>query len=83
MRVGEIGGCGMIHSYCNYGIYNEYTSQCLEEGNSVDRISYWDNGKRVVLKDVQVQSIDKYEVTFALEDFEEITIPIEEIEDWD
>lgn len=73
----------MIHSYCNYGIYNEDTSQCLEEGDSVDRLSYWDNGRKVTLKDVHIQSISKEEITLALEDYEEITIPIEEIEDWD
>lgn len=73
----------MIQSYCNYGIYNEDTSQCLEEGDRVDRISYWNDGSVVVLKDVQVQSIDKDEITLALEGYEEIAIPIEEIEDWD
>lgn len=73
----------MIHSYCNYGIYNEDTSQSLEEGDSIDRLSYWDDEKRVVLKDVQVQSIDKDEVIFELEDCEEIIIPIEKIDDWD
>lgn len=73
----------MIQSYYNYGIYNEDTSQCLEDGDRVDCLSYWDNGKKIILKDVQIQSIDKDEVTFSLEDYEEITIPIEEIEDWD
>lgn len=74
---------GMIHSYCNYGIYNEDTSQCLEEENDVDRISYWDNGCRVTLEDVRIKDINKDEITIETEDFEEITIPIEEIEDWD
>lgn len=73
----------MTYSYCNYGIYNEDTSQCLEDGDSIDRFSYWDNGKKVILKDVQVQSIDKDEVALALENYEEISIPIEQIEDWD
>lgn len=73
----------MIHSYCNYGIYNEDTSQCLEDGDSVDRLTYWDDGNKIVLEDVQVQSISKDEVTIALEDYQEITIPIEEIDSWD
>lgn len=73
----------MIHSYCNYGIYNEDTSQCLESGDDVDRFSYWDGGKMVTLENVQIKSIDKNEVTIELEDYEEISIPIEEINDWD
>lgn len=73
----------MIQSYCTYGIFNDQTSQCLEDGDYVECLSYWDDEKKIVLKDVQVQSIDKDEVTFALEDCNEITIPIEEIVDWD
>lgn len=73
----------MIQSYCNYGIYNEDTSQCLEEGDDVDRISYWDNGKRVTLEDVRIKDINNDEITVETEGFDEITIPIEEIEDWD
>lgn len=73
----------MIQSYCNYGIYNEDTSQCLEEGDSVDRLSYWDNGNKVTLEDVQIKNINKDEITVETDDCEEITIPIEEIDDWD
>lgn len=73
----------MIQSYCNYGIYNEDTSQCLEEGDDVDHLSYWDNGKRVTIEDVQIKNINKDEITVEADDCEEITIPIEEIEDWD
>ncbi len=73
----------MIHSYCNYGIYNEDTSQCLEEGDSIDRLSYWDNGKRITLENVQIKDINKEEITIETEDYDEIIIPIEEMEDWD
>lgn len=73
----------MIQSYCNYGIYNEDTSQCLEEGDDVDRISYLDNGERVTLENVQIKDINKDEITVETEDYDEITITIEEIEDWD
>ncbi len=73
----------MIRSYCNYGIYNEDTSQCLEEGDSVDRLSYWDSGNRITVENVLINDISKDEITIETDDYEEITIPIEEIEDWD
>lgn len=73
----------MIHSYCNYGIYNEDTAQCLEEGDDVDRITYWDNEKKITLEDVQITDIREDEISIETEDYDEITIPIEEIEDWD
>ena len=73
----------MIHSYCIYGIYNEDTAQVLEPGDSVDRLSYRDNGKKITLEDVQINDINKDEIMIETEDYEEITIPIEEIEDWD
>ena len=72
----------MIKSYCNYGIYNEKTSQCLEEGDDVDQLTYWDDGRRVVLENVHISEITSDDITCELEDFKEITISIETIEDW-
>lgn len=51
----------MIHSYCNYGIYDEDTSQCLENGDSIDCLSYWDNGNRVILEDILIKDINRDE----------------------
>lgn len=73
----------MIRSYCNFGIYNDDTSQSLEEGDDIDRIAYWDNGNKVVLKDVRISEIRAEEITVELEDFTEVTILIDDIEDWD
>lgn len=73
----------MIKSYCNYGIYNEDTSQCLEPEDNVDHLSYWDDGHKITLENVIIKSINKDEIEIETEDYEEITIPIEEIEDWD
>lgn len=73
----------MIFSYCNYGICNEDTSQCLEEGDTVDRISYFDGEKRVVLENVQIKDINDSEITIETDDYEEIAIAIEDIEEWD
>lgn len=75
----------MIHSYsyCNYGICNEDTSQYLEAEDRVDRLSYWDNGNRVILENIQITDINRDEITIETEDYGEITIPIEEIEDWE
>lgn len=55
----------------------------MEEGDDVDHLSYWDNGNKVALEDVQIKDINKDEITVETDDCEEITIPIEEIEDWD
>lgn len=79
----KIGGNGMIQSYCTYGICNIDTTQCLEEGDSVERLAYWEDGRKVVLKDVQISSINETEITIELEDSEAISIQIEDIEDWD
>lgn len=32
----------MARVYRHYGIVNEETGSCLEEGDSVSQISYWD-----------------------------------------
>ena len=72
----------MIHSYYNYIICNEYTSQCLKKGEDVNRLSYWDNGNRVTVEAVQIKDINKDEIMVETKDYDEITIPIEEIEDW-
>lgn len=73
----------MIFSYCNYGICNDDTSQCLEEWDTIDRLSYFDDEKRIVLENVQVKDIDENEITIETEYYEEITIAIEDVEEWD
>lgn len=67
----------------NYGIYNPDTCDYAEEGYSLDRITYWDTGKRVTINNVTISSIGEYDVDIATEDFETITIPVDDIEDWD
>lgn len=73
----------MIQSYCTYGIFNEQTDQCLEEGDYIDRLTYLDNGNEVILEDAIIDFISKEEIEISTEDYEGITIPIEKIVDWD
>lgn len=73
----------MVKTYCNYGIYDEDTARCAEEGDNLDRLTYWDDGRKVTLEDVHISSITADEVTIETEDFEEIRISVDDIEDWD
>lgn len=73
----------MIKSYCNYGIYNDNTGECLEEGANVNQLTCWNDGQRVSLENVHIVRISRDEVTCELEDYEEITILIEDICGWE
>ena len=55
----------------------------LKGGDNVDRFSYWDNGNMVTLENVQIKDINKDEITIETDNYEETTISIEKIEDWD
>lgn len=71
----------MVKSYCTYGIYNEETSESVEEGENLNEISYWDDGHLKTLEDVHVSKINADEITLELPD-SEITIKISDIEVW-
>ena len=73
----------MIQSYCNYGIYNEDTSQCMEDGDCVDSLTYCDGEKFVTVEDVRIVKITKDKIMVETDDFEEIEISIEDIDNWD
>lgn len=72
-----------IKTYCDWGLYNEDNGDCLKAGDNCDRFSYWDDGKRVTLENIAIQDIRKNEVTLELEDYEEVTINIEDVIDWE
>lgn len=72
-----------IKTCCNWGLYNEDNGDCLEVGDYCDRFLYYDNGKGVVLENVNIQDIREKEVTLELDDYEEITIDIEDVIDWE
>ena len=67
----------------NYGIHNPDTCDYAEEGDSLDRITYWDNEKQETINNVTIANIDEYDVEIVTEDFDIITIPVDDIEDWD
>lgn len=71
----------MVKSYCTYGMYNEDTSECVEQGENLNMLSYWSNGYLITLEDVHVSKISKDEVTLELLD-SELTINITDIEEW-
>ncbi len=73
----------MVKTFCNYGIYDEDTARSAEEGDNIDRLTYWDDGKKITLEDVHISSITADEITLNTEDSEEITMHIDDIEDWD
>lgn len=73
----------MIRTYCNYGIYDEDTAQCIEVGDSLDKISYFDDSKLIILEDVYVNDITKDEIELNLSDGSTTTIRIENIESFD
>ncbi len=73
----------MVKSYCKYGIYNEDTAQSVEKGEDLNRIIYWDDGKRMTFENVIVEDITGETITIELEDGEQVTLQIEDICDWD
>lgn len=72
----------MVKSYCTYGMCNEDTAQTVNEGENLDRLTYWDGGKKVTVEDVHIISINKDTVTLELPDTEMI-LDIADIECWE
>lgn len=72
----------MIYSYCKRGIYNNYTSQRLEEGDFVRQLSYWNGDSMKVITTVWLLSVSENEIVFEARG-QNISISIEDIEDWD
>lgn len=72
-----------VKTYCTYGLYDEDSANSLEEGDSCERFTYWDNVKKVTLEDVTINDIYENRVVIKINNFEEITIQIENIIDWE
>lgn len=73
----------MVKSYCRHGIYNEETSQCLEEGDSVSELVYYEDGCEITAYNAEISSISSDEATLCFEDGEDVTIRIEDIKSWE
>lgn len=73
----------MVKSYVIYGIYDEDTCQCLEKGDSTSRLTFWKDGKKITVSDVEIVKISKDKIMFETKDLKRIEIAIEDIEDWD
>lgn len=61
----------------------EHCKKCLgEESDSLDELSYWDNGHRITLVDVYITKIREDEVELVLDNGMEMKIDIEDIDEW-
>ncbi|MDO5293339.1 MAG: hypothetical protein Q4F05_11375 [bacterium] len=73
----------MAQSYCNYGVYNPDTAKCMEEGESFDWLTFWEDGTLRKLTDVYIETITEDYIEIQLEDYDYKLIEISDVEDWD
>ena len=72
-----------VKTHCNWELYEEDNYNCLKVGDFCEVFSYYDNGHTCTLENITIQDIREKEVTLELEDYDEITINIEDIIDWE
>lgn len=65
----------MIETFCNYGLHDEETGRCYEEGDTVT-ITMMDE---TVYADVDIRSISVDEIVIEDDDFNETTLQVNEI----
>ena len=72
-----------VKTYCKYGLYDEDNGNSLEEGDSCEHFTYWDDGKQATIKNITICDIYKDRVVVELEDSEEVTIQVDDIVEWE
>ena len=72
----------MIKVYADYRLYNTVTNHYIDRGDTVNELSYFDDGNRIVLSDVKIKAIHYQEVTLELPDNCKTILNIKDIEDW-
>ena len=71
-----------VKTYCNYGLYDEDSANTLEAGDSCERFTYWNDGIQVTIKNITICDIYEDRIVVELEDYEEVTIQVDDIIDW-
>lgn len=71
----------MVSVYCNYGLYDEDSCACLEEGDWVSEFSYIDDDLKITLLDVYILDIKKDAVILEVDD-QYIAIDVDMIDSW-
>lgn len=72
-----------VKTYCNYGLCDEDSANTLEEGDSCERFTYWNDGIQVTIKNITICDIYEDKIVVELEDYEEVTIQVDDIIDWE
>lgn len=74
-----------ISVQAKYMIVNYDTAKCLEEGDAIDSITYYndDLGKNITLSEVSVLNISEYNVEVVDDGYNFHNIDIESIVDFD
>lgn len=70
--------------YICYGIYNPETCECIQEGDRLERLTYWKDESKVTISNVTVTDIYGLSNRVVLErdNLDIITLSIDEIEEW-
>lgn len=71
-----------VKTYCNYGLFDEDSANTLEYGDSCERFTYWNDGIQVTIKNITICDIYEDRIVVELEDYEEVTIQVDDIIDW-
>lgn len=72
-----------INTFCRWYLHDEDSCSVLEEGDCVDKFSYMDTWNAVTLENVKINNIDENTVTIETEDWEEITVDVDDILEWE
>lgn len=72
-----------ISTFCNWYLHDEDSCSVLEEGDVVDKFSYMDNWNTVTLENIKINDICQNTIMIETEDYEEITIDVDDIVEWE
>lgn len=73
----------MIYTFCEYRVINDDTCNLMEEGDCLDELTYWDDGKKCTLCGVTVTNIADGQIEVETEDYDYATIDVDTIESWE
>lgn len=77
-------GYKMVHTHCiYYGIYSDENPQIRQQGEILNRFSYWDHEQKIVLENAEIININRDDITVKTEANGEVTVSLAKIESLD
>ena len=74
----------MFEVYTIYGLYNDDTMERIEEGDHLKQITFYNSDcEETKLKKIKISDIYDNRIIVETSDYDEVTIDIDDIIDWE